>query len=61
MSEPAHEVPSRLARRIAALGLAGCVVLAVTPPIASVAAGAATLALGATFWLAQRQWVARQR
>lgn len=38
-------------RPIAALGLAGCVVLAVTLPVAAALAGAAVLAAGAAFWL----------
>ncbi|MGH9271276.1 MAG: amino acid permease, partial [Ilumatobacteraceae bacterium] len=41
----------RWPRPLATVGLAGCVLLAVTLPTASTAAGAAVLALGAVTWL----------
>ena len=41
-------------RWLPVLGLLGCLVLAVSLPIASVVAGAAVLMLGATLWAARR-------
>jgi APA family basic amino acid/polyamine antiporter len=40
----------RWPKPLAALGLAGCVVLAINLPTASVVGGAATLGLGAVLW-----------
>lgn len=52
---PAATVTRRRAHRaVAAIGLAGCLVLAVTLPGASVAIGAAVLATGALAWAVRR-------
>ncbi|MCW3839212.1 APC family permease [Micromonospora yasonensis] len=53
--EPARKVPVQL---IAALGLVGCLVLAVSLPVASVIAGFGVLALGA-LWYALRHAMTR--
>ncbi len=42
------------ARSLAGLGVAGCVLLAVTLPLASVVTGAAVLAVGAATWVVRR-------
>jgi APA family basic amino acid/polyamine antiporter len=49
------ETERRWPRGLAAGGIVGCVVLAVTLPLDSVAAGALVLAAGGVVWLARRR------
>jgi basic amino acid/polyamine antiporter, APA family len=49
--QSAHQPENRPARWIPILGLAGCIVLAITLPLTSVLAGAGVLIIGAVIWV----------